>query len=329
MPERASIFELGQIGIESVYGTSVAATKRLASLGVDLSPEFETTRLRPPGYIVDTIVAPMREWAGGDLSGYPAYNELPYVFNSLLKKITPTTTTGVSVWDWVPSSVSAETVDSWTIEQGDAATRAHKVTGGVVTDFNLSWTRTGDPDMGGTVLAQAFVDGITPTAALTLTQPIPVLPTHIDVYADATWAGAGTTKLTRAFSGAISIGGMRGALWVLNTSNASFVTIVQQPPDVTFTLVMEADSAGGAYLTQMRAGTPVFLQIKATGPTIAGGTPTTPHSMKLTMATAIDGPPAYGDTDGVRTVTWPFRAIVDTTSSNWFRAQITNGVATL
>jgi hypothetical protein len=311
MAERTVITELVQLGVESAYGTSVAATKKLASMGFDISPEFGTTRVRPMGYKIDSIVAPMREWAAGDISGYPTYNELPYVFNSLLKKVTPTTTTGVSTWTWTPSPTSVEAVDSFTIEQGDAATRAQKVTGGLITDWNATWTRTGDPDMGGMVLAQAFVDGITPTAALALAQPIPILPTHIDVYADATWAGAGTTKLLRVMSAGVSIGGMWGPLWVLNTTLTSYASFVQQAPDVTFTLTLEADSTGMAYLTQMRAGTGVALQLKATGPNI------------------VEGPPDLGETDGVRTATWTFRGAVDAVSGNFISVVMKNGVSAL
>lgn len=329
MPERTVITELIQLGIESTYGTSVAATKRFASMGFDISPEFEATRIRPMGFKVDTIVAPVREWAGGDIVGYPTYNELPYVFSSLLKETTPSTTTGVTTWTWDWSTTSVETVKSYTIEQGDTATRAHKITGGVITGWNCTWTRTADPTMGGTVIGQAFTDGITPTAALTAAAPIPVLPTHIDVYADSAWAGVGTTKLLRVMEVGVSIESMWDGLWVLNTSNTSFVALIQQAPDITLTLTVEADAAGMAHLTQMRAGTAQAFQIKATGPNIAGGTPTTAHSLKIDFMGAIDGPPELGETDGVRTAQWSVRNTHDATSGKALRVILVNGVASL
>lgn len=329
MAERTTITELIQLAPEVTFGTSLASTRKLASLGIDLSPEFESTRIRPMGYKVDTIVAPLREWASGDISGYPTYNEIMVIFNSLLKKVAPVTTTGISTWTWDWSPTSVETIDSFTIEQGDPATRAHKVTGAVVTDFNMGFSRTGDPDLGGTVMAQAFLDGITPTAALTAPIPIPILPGQIDLLADATYAGIGVTKLTRAFSAGVSIGGMWGNIWPLNTSLSSYAVNVQNAPDNTFEVVLEADATGNQWFTQMRAGAQVWLEMRATGPTIAGGTPATVHSLKVQFCGVIDGPPKFGDEGGVKTTTWPFRNVVDGTSGKAIRIVLINGVATL
>jgi hypothetical protein len=327
--ERTVITELIQAGIESTYGTSAVATKKFASMGFDISPQADFTRVRPMGFKIDTIVALIREWSSGDIRGYPTYNELPYIFTSLLKKVTATTTTGVSTWVWDWSTSSVETVDSFTIEQGDAATRAHKITGGIVTGWNCSWTRTGDPNMGGTVMGQAFTDGITPTPALVAAVPFPILPNHIDVYADPLWANVGTTKLTRVMEAALKIDSMWDGLWVLNTTNTSYVAVVQQAPDITLELTVEADAAGMALLTQMRAGTAQAFQIKGTGPNIPAGTPTTPHSIKIDFMGAIEGPPELGDTDGVRTAKWTIRNTHDATSGKALRVTMINGVATL
>src|SRR5204862_1400811 len=116
--------------------------------------------------------------------------------------------------------------------------------------------------MGGTVLAQAFSDGITPTGSLTFVQPVPILPGHLDIYSDALWANKGTTKLTRVMSAGISIRGRWGPLWPLNTTLPSVAAAVQTAPDVTVELILEADAAGNAYFTQMRAGTIIVLEFK-------------------------------------------------------------------
>lgn len=326
MPERSAFTELGQIGVESVYGTSVAATKRLAALGIDLAPQFEATRFRSQGYKLDTLIAPNREWASGTITGYPTYNELVYIFNSLLKKVTGVTASSATTWtwDWSPSSV--ETIDSFTIEQGDAATRAHKVVGGIVTDFNMGFTRSGEPDLGGTILAKAFTDGITPTSSLTADVPKPILPGHIDVYVDSTWAGLGTTKLLKVTNAGFGIGSMFGPFWTLNSANTSFYTTTQQLPDMTASLGLAADSAGAAYFTQMRAGTPVFMRLKATGPIFTGAIP---YSLTVDMSGIIDGPPAKGEDSGVLTYTWPIRLSVDATTGKAFKAVLVNDLATI
>jgi hypothetical protein len=330
MPERATLTELIQIGEETTYGTAVAATRKLASLMIDVSPDGESFNIEPSGYKVPTGTVQIREFAGGDIAGGSAltYNELPIILNSLLKKVTPTTTTGVStwVWDWSPTTI--ETVSSYTVEQGDAATRAHKISGALFTGFNFTVTRGAAPTVGGTLLGGAFTDGITPTAALTAMTPIPVAPGQIDVYSDTAWAGVGTTKLLRVFEAAFSVTNMWGPLWALNSTVSGFAAVMQIRPEITMTLTVEADSAGMAFLaSNWRTNTPTFLQIKATGPSIAGGTPTTAHSLKIDMAAAVSGPPTFGDTDGARTAQWPFSVIADGTSGKALRVTLVNGVA--
>ncbi len=329
MAERTVITELVQVGVESSYGTGVPATRKLAAISIDVSPEAGVTLIEPMGYKAPTGSVLTQEWATGDIGGTPVYNELVIALTSLLKTVTATTTTGVStwVWDWSPTTV--ETVTSYTIEQGDAATRAHKVTGGLFNSLSLGFTRTGEPTLGGSILAQAFADGITPTTALTALTPIPISPNHIDVYADATWAGKGTTKLLRVMEASFNVTDMWGPLWVLNTANASFVEKIQQKPTIEMQLTVEADSAGMAFLANnLRLNTGMALELKATGPTISGGTPTTAHSLKIDMWGVLSGPPAFGDTDGVRTAQWTWRAAPDATSGKILIVTLINGVAT-
>jgi len=329
MPERAVLTELIQIGKESTPGVAVAATAKLASLRIDLSPQGDSSNIEPSGFKVPTGKVRIRESAGGDIAGGSAltYNELHWILNSLFKSVSATTTTGVStrVYDWSPTAI--ETVDTYTVEQGDPNTRAHRVTGAVFTGLSMGFTRGGTPTVGGALMAGAFEDGITPTAALTAVTPIAIAPGEIDVYADSTWSGVGTTKLLRVFEANFSATGMWGPLWALNSTLSSYVATLQQRPDVTMTLTVEADSAGMAFLaSNYRTNTPTFLQIKATGINIAGGTPTTPHSLTIDMAGAVDGPPTFGETDGARTAQWTFRCIADGTSGKALRITLVSGV---
>lgn len=329
MPERAVLTELIQIGKETVAGTAVASTAKLASLRIDLSPQGDSFNIEPSGFKVPTGKVRIREFAGGDIAGGSAltYNELHWILNSLLKSVAASTTTGVStrVWDWSPTAI--ETVDTYTVEQGDPNTRAHRVTGAVFTGFSASFTRGGTPSVGGALMGGAFEDGITPTAALTALTPIPIAPGEIDVYADSAWAGVGTTKLLRVFEAGFNASGMWGPLWVLNSTLSSYAATMQQRPDVTMTLTVAADSAGMAFLANnYRTNTPTFLQIKGTSEVdIVGGTPTTPHSIAIDMAGAVDGPPTFGETDGARTAQWTFRCIADGTSGKALRITLVNG----
>lgn len=331
MPERAVLTELIQIGKETVYGTAVAATRKLAALRIDLSPDGESFNIEPSGYKVPTGTVQIREFAGGDIAGGSAltYNELPIIFNSLLLDETASTTTGVSTWEWDWSPTTIHTVASYTVEQGDAATRAHEIAGGIFTGFNFTVTRGAAPSVGGALLGGAFVDGITPTPALTAMTPVPIAPGQFDIYADPLFADVGTTKLLRVLEASFSVANMWGPLWALNSTLSSFAAIMQQRPEITMTLTVAADSAGMAFLDDnWRANTPVALEIKATGTEIPSSTPATDHSLKIDMMGAVSGPPVFGDTDGVRTAQWTFTCVADGVSGKALIIELINGVAT-
>src|SRR4030095_7116847 len=197
MAERTVITELVSAGVETTYGVSVPTTKKLQTLSIMLAPELEATRIRPAGYKPATVLAPSREWASGDVEGYPSYNEVVYALCSILKTVAGTGAGANKTWLFEPSSTSVETVTSFTVEQGDAQSRAHKGTGVVFTSFGMEFPRGGDPSVSGTVMGQRITDGIVPTVGTTEVAVQPILNTEIDVYLDATSAGLGATKLLR------------------------------------------------------------------------------------------------------------------------------------
>jgi hypothetical protein len=45
MPERASVFQVYQCGLEGTVGTQAAANKTLTSLSIEATPNVEVTRL--------------------------------------------------------------------------------------------------------------------------------------------------------------------------------------------------------------------------------------------------------------------------------------------
>lgn len=312
MPPRNTVTEIIQVGKESTYGTAVAATRKMGGASIALAPEMEHTTNTPKGFKNPTIEAPNREWASGTIGGFPVYNEMPYFLCSLFKDVSPVTATGVSTWTIDPSVGSVETVASYTVEEGDSATRAHKVSGVVVTDLAMDFPRNGDPSLTGTVIGQRITDAITPTGSLTTVTLEPITGPQIDVFVDASWAALGTTKILGNMRAAWSVGGMWGPQWVNNTALNSYKALVQQAPTGTVTLAVEADASGMAYLTNMRAGSSQFIRIKATGPIFTGATN---YSLTCDFAGKVHGPWRWVDIDGVRCAEWTFNIVFDATGN--------------
>ena len=330
MPPRAEIAELVQLGVETTYGTSVAASRKLGGFTIALAPEAVHTRLRPKGFKYPTLNPLNREWASGAIAGFPVYDEMPYLFSSLLETVAVSTTTGVSTWTFNPDVSSVETVKSYTVEEGDAATRAHKVTGVVVTGLGMDYPREGDPSLTGTVIGQRLQDGITPTASLSTVTLQPITAPELDVFVDATLAGLGTTKLLSVMRAAWNIGDMWAPQWVLNSALTSFKTIVQGDPSGTVTLAIEADATGMAHLTQMRSAASVFIRMKATSiANIPGGTPSTPYSLQCDFACKVAGPPRFVNIGGVRCAEWTYEIVFDPTGNAANRFVVVGGLAAL
>lgn len=326
MPERTTVSQHVQIGKETTEGTSVAAGKQLQSIGIALAPVLEQQRFRPTGTKVDTLVVPGKDWTKGDITGLATYDELSYLFSSILQDVTPSTsgTTG-KLWAYAPSAVTEDTVATYTVEQG-SATRAQKAVGMILTDLGLKWSRD-TVDVSGTMMGQLFTDGVTLTASPTSIALVPVLGNQISVFADPTAAALGTTKLLRVLSGELAIGGRFGALWVLNAANGSYPAHVELAPDITFKLLLEADAAGMGYLVNARAGSSVFIRVEAVGPVIGAG----PATDKLTvdLACKVESIDSLADDSGVYAVGYTFRIVFDATWTFFMKVNLINALAAL
>src|SRR6476469_9047878 len=107
MADRALVFEGNQIGLESTYGTQVAADKKLTAMNIALSPAAEVDVYGPMGQKFDTLSILNREWATADISGKPTFTEIVYPLSSVLTTAALTTpATGVTarLWTFTPAN---------------------------------------------------------------------------------------------------------------------------------------------------------------------------------------------------------------------------------
>ncbi len=82
--ERATVYEGAQLGIETVPGTAVAATRRLLNVEIDPQPKTDIKPVRPMGFKAATGVVTGKEYTDAKLAGDLAYNDIVYLFSSLL-----------------------------------------------------------------------------------------------------------------------------------------------------------------------------------------------------------------------------------------------------
>lgn len=329
MPERASIFQTVQIGVESTPGTGVAASKKLPALTISPAVKVETNRYRAMGNKFPTVVVPGKEWVTAGLSGPITYNELVYLLSSVLGYAAPAQqgATAAYLWTHAPSSVAADTVKTFTVEQGSAE-RAHKFAYGLVTALELAFNRDSCEISGGEMLGAALQDGITMTATPTEIALTPVLPTQVDVYLADTQAGlAGAAALERVLEVSWAIRNRFSPLFPLTTaSGTSFATWVESEPELECKLKMEADAAGMALLTNLRAGSSKFLRIKAVGALIAS---TYYYTLLIDTALKVVDVSEFRDEDGVFAIEWTLGGFHDATWGKATQVQVTNVLTAL
>lgn len=335
MAERSTISQTVAIGTEATPGTSVAATKRLGSIGFSMGIQTETQNRRPNGQKYATLVTLGKEWTEADIEGSPVYTEIQYLFASLINTpvITPildgTTPTGAFRWVFESNTFGEDKPKTFTVEQG-SATRAHRVSNGIVTDLTMSWDRE-ELELEGTLLAKAIEDGIALSPNPTQAPQVPVLPKDVSVYLDNDAASLGTTKLLRSLSGEIGIESRYAPLWVVDAAQPSFVTTIEGEPELHFALTQMADAQAMSNLVAMRGGATRFLRWEAIGPVIATPATGSPirHTLRIDVAGQVSEVGSFDDEDGVYAVEWTFGVVHDAAWGKAYRVELITNVGTL
>lgn len=330
MADRFLVSETQQIGIESAPGSAAVPTVLFQGLSVEIDTERETSEFAPSGQIVNSIVAPKREWASGALSGFPTYTELAYVFSNLFGSAVITTTTGanpVSTWVWTPDKSTPWTPKTWTLRRGVSGDTAEEANYLLLSGLGLVFSRVDDPEVSGNLFAQRLNYAATlATTGLTSRANVPILPSEVDVWLDSSGATLGTTKLLRDFRYELAFSDFFGNIWPLNSALASFAAHSVMKPTLETTLQLGNDTAGRALVTNMRAGSSVFVRTKATSGALIGATP---YSLTIDSALKVADAPARSDQDGLSTLDWTLRNVYDATWAKWLQITLVTDFATL
>lgn len=330
MAENATVAQAVQIGKETTPGTGVAAGKLLQYTSFDLDPNIDTVGFRPMGSKIQSTVLPGKDFTNFSISGQGSYQELPYLLSSLLIDATPTTSdTTAKTWLYEPTNRTENTKARYTIEQGSAV-RAGKVAFGAVNGLEVTFNRESGVQISGSGWAQQYQDNITLTAAPTTVAEAPILPTHLNVYVNDSFATIGTTKLTRDFNAVWRCSDVVGQVWPINSANASFAADVEQVPTVQMELTAEADTAGMAFLTAVRAGATKYVRLEAIS-TVLAGAATAFYKVWFDAALKVSSVGGFDDSDGVKVVNWTLDAVADATFSAtaFSRVTVVNTLAAL
>lgn len=347
MAARASVVEHVQIGLETTPGTAVAANKQLSATTIRLSPKSEVDEFGPEGQKDVTLVSQVAEWSEAALEGRLTYEEFGYLLSMFYGVPTARAITDASAvavagaygYEWTATQTTLDTPKTATVERGSSY-RAMRAAFMVVKDLGYSiGRRGGGPSISGAAFAQRIEDAITLTASPTAVAANPVQAPQVDIYLNATAATIGTTKLARGSKAEWKRNGKFKDYWVLDSSKTSFVDAVETKPDAMLTLTLEADASGMGLLTNLRAGSTVYVRVEAKGAQlgvtsggwkIGGGATITGNASMLfrhDMALKVQDMAPIEDQDGVMGGAWPLRVVYDATLGYSERITLVNALA--
>lgn len=323
MPERASVFQQCQVGLESTPGTAVAANRLLTSLDIQPTPAITVDMFRPQGNKFPTVAASGKDQVTARVVGKPTYTEMAYVLSGLFgaATITGPNGDGAYTWVWNPASSGPDAFTSLTVQRGSSV-QAEQFTHGLFASLGLQFDRDRS-DLTGSMIGRSQTTGITLTATPTAIALVPMLPKEMSVFVDTTSAGLGTTRLGRLLSANLTFGDKYQGLWTVDSTQSSFVSVVEQAPNATFEVLLEADAAGMAFLAAVRDGSTRFVRLRSIGPLIAGASS---YTWTLDMAAKFGSPRGYEDSNGVYAIRLVWSLVHDAT---WTRALTSTLISTI
>ncbi|MEN6584463.1 MAG: hypothetical protein ABFE02_00240 [Sulfuricella sp.] len=318
-----------QIGVESTPQTGVAAGKKFTGISISPAVKLEAAKFRAIGNKFPSVVAPNKEWVTAKVSGFPTYDEIVYLLSGLCYAA-PAQQGGTAAYKWTgaPALSSADSYKTYSVEQGDSV-RAQKFYGGQVTDLGFDFAR-GGISLNGNLVGLALQDNATMTGTPTVLPAIPILPTQVDVKISTVGQSslAAASALTRCISCGWSFGNKWSLPWMLGTAQTGFIAGIETAePALTAKLKLAADSVGLGLLTQMRAGSSVWMRIKATGALIAS---TYYYDFQTDLALKIVGEPSeFSDEDGIFGMEWNFEGAYDSTWTKTIQWDVINTTTAL
>lgn len=177
--------------------------------------------------------------------------------------------------------------------------------------------------------ATATATGVTITiGAISSVLLKPILATQVSVYIDDTFGGLGGTKMLRAVNAEWNLSNRYGPVWVLDAAQSSYVNHIETEPDLTMSLMLEADSQGMDLLDRLREGDSQYIRVEAVGETdgIESGQA---YTFTLDFAGQVVSTNGFSDQDGLYAIEWTFVGVHDASWGKAFSVRVKNALTGL
>ena len=328
MPEAAAVIQSTQLGVETTAGTAAAASKALESFSVSPGPKMNNTARSIPGYRYPVAVTRGKRWTEASYDGYLSFTDAPYLFSSLIKKVTPTAGSGgeasARTWTFTSALNTNDVPQTYTVEVGDA-NYARRFPYGVVNTMSLKQEDDGYT-VSGNMIGNALETGVTKTAAPTLIAPLPAAAVDSTIGFASSFAGA-ATALTRVLS--VSCEWKERWKPVNNVSSSeSWVGLVDAETGFTVKMMLAADSVADGLLADQKAGTLKFWDWTIQGAVIPTCT-TSRYTVRTRAAMNVTDVSELKDQDGVYAIEVTLTSVADPATSKAVEVTCINALTAL
>ncbi len=331
MAERAFIDRVVQLADEVTPGTAeTSGFRRLPGLTFRFTPERMVEPIRGSGYKSTTTVVDNGGWATGSYDGPVDFNEIIWPLNGLVGGAitTPGGATNTRRHTFTPAATGRDTAQkTFTCEMGDQDA-AQLATFLQFRSWQLDVQRRGLSRQTGSLFSRYPDDGnaLTSSGLVTVAQR-PVAGTMWDIYADATYAALGTTKVASCYRAGFAVGDKYNPFWVLNTSFPSFKDTVEVAHDITGSFATAHNAASRAFFDLIAGGTQptYYLRFLATGALIEGS-----FNEKITLDFAAKfTTPEEDDVDGVYGYNYNVQSVYDASLGGNWRITVDNQITAI
>jgi hypothetical protein len=163
-------------------------------------------------------------------------------------------------------------------------------------------------------------------AAITSIAQRPVSRMQVDIYVDTSAGALGTTKVTEAYAGSLSIGDKTNPFWALNTDYDSFKDIVRIPAEVNFSFSTAHNSQSRALFSSLSTNPTKYVRFKAVGENIGASAD---EQITIDMVGNFMSPEKQEDVNGVYGYKFNFASIHDTTLGEAYNIHVVNRLTTI
>lgn len=275
-------FRALQVGLQSVFGTPVAATRRV---GLRLAPSWDPHWTSPDvdTGTLDPAIAPYRmaDDITGEITGPLSADDAGWLFSTLLKGGIVPSGPSDSAYTWLiePSATSSDPYDVFTAEWGDETADQFRYRDGILDSMTLTWPQDLGPIQ---VSAQArFGSGTYPqarTPALSVDRTPPWLyGADTSLYINDTAGTIGITPIMDTMHDAsIQFSSNTDVKRFSNGSNANFAVAGYargaRAMQTTFTFAKSTPALAEAVKWLNASAQERFIELDVNGRTLIGAT---------------------------------------------------------